>query len=86
MKQNYAIIIQDWMIHTLKLKGVELLCYAIINDELSKTPDGFNVSVYNLAKMVGASNPATLKAIKKLTGKGIIIHTEKGYLIPAKQK
>jgi DNA-binding MarR family transcriptional regulator len=63
--------VYDWMVHKLRLKGNELLCYALIYrvcEEMGSCPMTFK----EISKQTGMSFPTVGTVIKSLCKKGYI--------------
>lgn len=78
MKNSNFYIVQGWMINNLRLKGNELICYAVIycfcQDGVSKYTGG----VKYLKGWMNASEPTVLNALEGLTEKKLIKKEESG--------
>ena len=78
--ENYYQV-SGWMINELKLKGNELLIYAIIYG-FTQTCNCFSGGLSYLEEFIGATKPTVLLALRKLTEKGFLIKekvvTDKG--------
>lgn len=78
MKNHNFYNVQGWMINNLKLRGNELICYAVIycfcQDGVSKYMGG----VKYLMGWMNASEPTVLKALEGLTEKKLIKKEESG--------
>lgn len=75
MKNNRGssyILIQDWMVDELNLKGNELLIYAIIHGFSQDGETHFTGSLRYLMKWTNSSKTNTIKVLKSLTEKGLI--------------
>ena len=69
---NKFIVIQDWMWTSYKLKGTELLLYALIYG-FSQDGDGkFYGSLSYIEKFFGISRKTAIASIKRLINKGLI--------------
>lgn len=73
MKDENFYVIHGWMINKLKLKGNELLCYAIIYGFSQDGETMFNGSRKYISDCVGASNSTIDNALASLVEKGLII-------------
>lgn len=72
INENY-IVIQGWMINELKLKGNELMVYAIIYGFSQLENQKFTGSLQYLADWTNSSKQAVQKSLKKLLEKGYIV-------------
>lgn len=75
-KENY-ILIQGFMVTDLKLKGNELLAYAIIYGFSQEEGQTFRGSLSYLEKWLNASKQTVINTLKSLVEKGLIKKTEK---------
>lgn len=77
IQENNYITIQGWMVKDLKLKGNELICYALI---YGFSQDGISVfsgtSTY-IAEWLGIDKRNVLDVLKRLCQKGLIVKVEK---------
>ena len=71
MEKTY-INIQGWMIQDLKLRGNELLLYAIIYGFSQDGKNTFYGSLSYIEKMMGISNRQVLRLLNKLKKDGLI--------------
>lgn len=69
--ENY-ITIQGWMRTKLKLKGNELLIYAIIYGFSQKEDQTFKASLQYLTEWIGTSKQTILTNLKSLLAKKLI--------------
>lgn len=76
--KNY-INIQGWMINNLKLKGNELILYAIIYGFSQDGESEYYGSQRYIAKALGVSVPTVNKTIKKLLDKNLIKNTSESH-------
>ena len=74
--ENY-ILIQGWMITELKLKGNELLIYAIIYGFSQAENQVFNGSLQYLAEWTNSTKQGVIKCLKSLVDKGYIEKEDK---------
>ena len=74
--ENY-ILIQGFMVTELKLKGNELLTYAIIYGFSQTQNQVFNGSLSYLAEWTNSTKQGVLKNLKSLLEKGLITKSEK---------
>lgn len=77
MKDSNYITIQGWMITQLKLKGAELLSYAIIYGFSQDEQSVFSGTLGYLAEWVGVTKQSICSTLKKLVQKKLIIKIEK---------
>ena len=73
---NY-ITIQGWMVNELKLKGNELLTFAIIYGFTQDGESRFQGSCAYIADWLGSSRQTALNMLNLLAGKGLINKNEK---------
>lgn len=71
------IVIQGWMIDELKLKGNELLVYAIIYGFSQAENQVFNGSLQYIADWLNTSKQTVINTLKRLQEKGFIEKREK---------
>lgn len=74
--ENY-VVIQGFMVADLKLKGNELLTYAIIYGFSQTQNQVFNGSLSYLAEWTNSTKQGVLKNLKSLLEKGLIAKNEK---------
>jgi len=77
MKSGTFIVIQDWMITKLNLKGNDLLVYAIIYGFSQDGESRFTGSLQYLADWCGATKQGVQKNLKNLIERGLITKFEK---------
>lgn len=77
VKNENFVTIQGWMINELKLKGNELIVYAIIYGFSQACDQTFSGSLTYLADWINSSKQTVINTIKSLIGKGYITKTEK---------
>lgn len=77
VKNENFICIQGWMINDLKLKGNELIVYAIIYGFSQVENQVFSGSLQYLAKWTNSTKQGVLKNIKSLLDKGFIEKNER---------
>lgn len=75
-RENY-LVIQGFMIRDLKLKGNELLIYAIIYGFSQAENQVFSGSLQYLADWTNSTKQGVIKNLKSLTEKGFIVKQEK---------
>ena len=85
MKDENYINIQGWMINKLKLKGNELIVYAIIYGFTQDGESEYHGSQRYIAKAIGSSLPTANAVINKLLDKGLIIKTQQSYYMAVKE-
>lgn len=73
--ENY-IMIQGWMINELKLKGNDLMVYAVIYGFSQAEDQCYSGSLQYLADWCGSSKQGIMKNLKSLLDKGLIIKEE----------
>lgn len=76
MKNTQYITIQGWMINELKLKGNDLIIYAIIHGFSQDGESEFKGSLKYLEKATNTSRPTVIKSLKSLHKKGFVIKTQ----------
>lgn len=76
LNENF-ITIQGWMVNELKLKGNELLVYAIIYGFSQAENQVFNGSLQYIADWVNTSKQTVINTLKSLQEKGFIEKREK---------
>ena len=74
---NEYIVIQDWMIEKHKLKGIQLIVYAVIYGFSQDGESKFTGSSKYLMKWAGCSRTAVINALKELADKGLIIKDDR---------
>ena len=72
VKDGNYILIQSWMISDLKLKGNELLIYAIIYGFSQTNGTAFTGSLQYLADWTNSTKQGILKNLKSLMEKGLV--------------
>lgn len=77
VKNDNFIVIQGFMVNDLKLKGNELLIYAIINGFSQEDGQVFNGSLQYLAEWTNSTKQGVIKNIKSLIDKGYLGKNEK---------
>lgn len=76
INENY-IVIQGWMVNELKLKGNELLIYAIIHGFSQLEGQKFTGSLQYLANWTNSTKQGVIKCLKSLIEKELIIKEDK---------
>lgn len=71
------VTIQGWMVNDLKLKGNELMIYAIIYGFCQEENQVFYGSLNCIAKWISSSKQTVIKCLKSLTDKNLIEKNEK---------
>lgn len=71
-RDNY-IVIQGWMVADLKLKGNELLIYAILYGFTQAENQIFSGSLQYLADWTNSTKQGVMKCLKQLEQKGLIV-------------
>ena len=77
VQNNNYITVQGWMINDLKLKGTELLVYAVIYGFSQAEGQRYTGSLQYLAEWCGATKRSVQTALKSLTDKGYIQREDK---------
>lgn len=77
VKDGNYYVVQSFMVKDLKLKGLELSCYAIIYGFSQAEGQVFNGSLQYLADWTCSSKQAIMTALKKLVDKQLLIKTDK---------
>jgi len=81
------IVLQDWMVDKLGLKGVELVIYAIIYGFSQDGMNYFTSSTKYLSFWTGKTKETCLNALRSLRLKNLIdrrkVHVSKGQIKPA---
>ena len=73
--ENY-IVIQGWMIKDLKLKGNELIIYAVIYGFSQLESQKFTGSLQYLAEWTNSTKQSVIKCLKSLIKKNLIVKEE----------
>ena len=73
--ENY-IVIQGWMIKNLKLKGNELIIYAVIYGFSQLESQKFTGSLQYLAEWTNSTKQSVIKCLKSLIKKNLIVKEE----------
>ena len=76
INENY-IVVQGWMINKLKLKGNELMIYAIIYGFSQLESQRFTGSLQYLADWTNSTKQGVIKCLKSLIKKNLIVKEEK---------
>ena len=71
------VTIQGWMVNDLKLKGNELMIYAIIYGFCQEENQVFYGSLNYIANWISSSKQTVIKCLKSLTDKNLIEKNEK---------
>jgi len=77
VKNDNYIIILGWMVSELKLKGNELLVYAIIYGFSQTENQTFSGSLQYLADWTNSTRQGVIKCLKSLIDKGYIAKDDK---------
>ena len=77
VQENNYVVIQGWMINNLKLKGNELIIYAIIFGFSQIEGQLFNGSLQYLADWTNSTKQGVSKNLKSLVDKGLIVKNDK---------
>jgi len=70
--ENNQLVIKEWMVNDLKLKGNNLLVYALIYNK-----DTFNESLETLQKWTNSTRQGIIGTLKVLIRNGLIIKERK---------
>lgn len=73
MKNNDYVLIQGWMVNELKLRGAQLLCYAIIYSFSRLEEHSFHGSQQHLAEWCGVSRRTINQVVNSLIQKGLVV-------------
>ena len=76
MKNTQYINIQGWMVNEFKLKGNDLIIYAIIYGFSQDEETEFRGSLNYLMKSTNTSKPTVIKSLKSLVNNKLIIKTK----------
>ena len=76
INENY-VLIQGWMINELKLKGNELLIYALIYGFSQAENQTFTGSLQYLSKWTNSTKQGVIKNLKSLIDKNYIVKNER---------
>lgn len=77
VKDGNYYVVQSFMVKDLKLKGLELSCYAIIYGFSQAEGQVFNGSLQYLSDWTCSSKQAVMTALKKLVEKNLLIKNDK---------
>ena len=77
VKDGNYYVVQSFMVKDLKLKGLELACYAIIYGFSQAEGQVFNGSLQYLSDWTCASKQAVMTALKKLVDKQLLTKNDK---------
>ena len=77
VRNDSYVVIQGFMINDLKLKGNELIIYAIIYGFTQDRQQEFNGSLGYLAAWTNSTNFGVSKALANLVAKGLIARQAK---------
>ena len=77
VKDGNYYVIQSFMVKELKLKGLELSCYAIIYGFSQADNQRFTGSLQYLCDWTCSSKQAVINALKKLVDKQLLVKTDK---------
>lgn len=73
MYNNQFYVIQGWMVNELKLKGNELICYAVIYGCCQDQQSVFKGTASYIAECVGCTRECATRILKNLTDNNFII-------------
>lgn len=76
MRRDFYILIQEWMISDLKLKGDALLIYALIHGFTVHGKGFSDISHSQIADRIGSSRRNVINAVQKLEAEGLLKVTE----------
>ena len=76
MREGNYYVVQSFMVTSLRLKGLELACYAIIHGFSQDGNQWFNGSLQYLSDWTGASKQAVMTALRKMVEKGLLSKRE----------
>lgn len=68
------VVVQGWMINRLKLKGNELLVYALIYGFSQSETHSFNGSYKYIAEWLGSCEKTAFNVVQDLENKGLLTH------------
>ena len=77
VKDGNFFVVQSFMVKELKLKGLELLCFAIIYGFSQAEGQSFNAPMQYLCDWTCSSRQAVTTALAKLVEKGLLLKREK---------
>lgn len=85
MKNENYINIQGWMINELKLKGNELILFALIYGFSQDGQSNFYGSLSYLQEFLRVSRPTVIALLRKLSDKKLITKTEESHYMVVKK-
>lgn len=74
---GWSIVIHDYMVEVLKLSGVELLVYAVLNGFSAEGGQGYFGALETLAKRCGCNEKQCRRVIQKLIEKQLVMKIER---------
>jgi hypothetical protein len=83
MTNNFSFIIHSWMMTSLKLKGNELIAYAIIYKYSDIKGQKFVVSIRKLAEIMNVSKNTAQAVLDSLIKKGFIHSVDTDFIVTA---
>lgn len=83
VKENSYLHIEAFMVNELKLKGNELLIYAIIYGSSQDGQSQFTGSLQYLADWTNSTKQGVIKCLKNLCAKKLILKSSGGHLVAA---
>lgn len=75
VENEHFVIIEGWMSKELKLKGSELILYAIIYKYSKSKDKAYRKGLRCLEEWTGCTKQGVMNALKKLIEKGLIAKT-----------
>lgn len=69
MKKSYFFTVQDWMVQDLKLRGADLLVFAVIYGYTQGAQGIFNGTGHYIAYITGLSRPSVVRSLDMLVAK-----------------
>ena len=75
-KDDNFIVVQGWMVNKLKLKGNDLLIYALVYGFSQNLEGKFSGSLKYIEDAIGISRPTVLRSLNLLVEKGLIYKTD----------
>ena len=79
MENNNYITIQGWMVNELKLKGSELITYALIYGFCQDGDSVFSGTQKYISEWLGLNRSSANQVLKRLVDKGFILKIEKKF-------
>lgn len=69
MRKSYFFTVQDWMVQDLKLRGADLLVFAVIYGYTQGAQGIFNGTGHYIAYITGLSRPSVVRSLDMLVSK-----------------